>query len=352
VSAFKIEQVRIAGIAACVPKTKRENIDNPVFLPNSGESFIKMTGVSEVRIADKSICTSDLCYAAAEKLLKELKWDRAEVDVIVFVSQTPDYLLPVTSATLQNKLGLSTGCLAIDIPLGCSGYVYGIMNIASMMSAGKLRKGLLCVGDTLSKITSVKDKSTQPLFGDGSAVTAFEYSEKAAPMLFDMGTDGSGYRAIIVPDGGARSPFNQESLLMKQTADGIERNSCQLELDGMDVFSFGVSQAPKTVNSLLTHFILDKDDVDYFVFHQANRMMNEIVAKKLKLPAAKVPYSLKKFGNTSSATIPLTMVSELRETCINASPTKWIFCGFGVGLSWGTVYAETANLVCPEIIEI
>lgn len=351
-AAFKIEHIKISGIAACIPETIQSNIDNPVFLPNSAEDFINTTGVLERRVADCDVCTSDMCYAAAEKLLDELKWDRSEVDVIMFVSQTPDYILPVTSAILQDRLHFSNECLAIDMPLGCSGYVYGIANISSIMSAGKLRKGILCVGDTPSKTVSLKDKSTQPLFGDAGTVTAFEYSETASPMLFHLGTDGSGYKTIIIPHGGYRNPVNENSFGTRKIAEGIERNSCQLALDGMDVFSFGISQAPKTVNALLQHFGLNKEDTDFFVFHQANMMMNKMIAKKLNLPAEKVPHSLKRFGNTSSASIPLTIISELRENCTSHEKIKWIFCGFGVGLSWGTVYVETAGLVCPEIIEI
>ena len=348
---LKIDHVKIVGISACVPKLSEENLNNPVFLPNNGEDFIKTTGIKAKRIASPDVCTSDLCFVAADKLLDDLKWDRSEVDVLLVVTQTPDYILPVTSALLQSRLRLSEECLGIDSPLGCSGYVYGMANIGAVMSSGKLRKGLLCVGDTPSKSVSPTDKSTQPLFGDAGAVTAFEYDETAEPIYFHLGTDGSGYQSIIIPHGGYRNPTSLASFEIKNYGDGIDRNSCQLELDGMDVFSFGISKAPKTVNALLDKYAIVKEEVDYFVFHQANMMMNKMIAKKLKLPEEKVPYSLSSYGNTSSATIPLTMVSELKEN-LQQKKLSWIFCGFGVGLSWGTVFAKTENLVCPDIIEI
>ena len=151
--------------------------------------MIKTTGIEEKRIAAKNVCTSDLCLAAAEKLIAELKWDKIDLDVLVFVSQTPDYIFPFTSAILQDKLGLSKSCLCLDITLGCSGYVYGIFSIASLLSAGNVNKGLLLVGDTITKVVSPKDKSTKPLFGDAGTATAFEYNPNASKIDFQLGTE-------------------------------------------------------------------------------------------------------------------------------------------------------------------
>ena len=260
-------------------------------------------------------------------------------------------MLPVSAAILQDRLGFSTNCIAFDVPLGCSGYVYGISIIASMMKATGIKKGLLLAGDTSSKLLSKSDKSTVPLFGDGGSATAFELDENADRLLFDLGTDGSGYKAIIVPDGGSRNRINEESLIVKDVEEGISRNSCNLVLDGMDVFGFGISQAPKTVNKLIEKFEIDKDAIDHFVFHQANLMMNKMIVKKLKLPVEKVPYSLKGFGNTSSTTIPLTIVTELKQSLANESK-ELIICGFGVGLSWGTAKIKLDNVVISDLIEI
>ncbi len=348
---FSIERVKLAGISACVPKNKENNWEHPRLSKTEIENFISTTGVEERRIVNKDVCTSDLCIAAAEKLIADLNCDKEDIDIVVFVSQSPDYILPVTSAIIQDKLGLKKGCLAIDIPLGCSGYVYGISVIAAMIQSCKLKKGLLLVGDTTSKIVSPTDKSAHPLFGDAAAASLFEYSETAAPILFDLGTDGSGYKAIIVPDGGFRNPYTKDSLTDVIIEEGIKRNNCQLVLDGMDVFSFGISQAPKTVNALVNHFGINKEEVDHFIFHQANMMMNKMVAKKLKLAPEQVPYSLKHFGNTSSATIPLTIVTELRDKLEAGRKQKFVLCGFGVGLSWGTIYVETTDLVVSELVE-
>lgn len=348
---FSIDNVAIRGISCCVPKNKERNIDLDILTQEEIQKFIEATGVEERRIASKEICTSDLCCEAAEKLIKDLNWQKEEIEILVFVSQTADYILPVSAAILQDRLGLSTNCIAFDVPLGCSGYVYGISIIASMMKATGIKKGLFLAGDTSSKLISKSDKSTVPLFGDGGSATAFQLDESSESLFFDLGSDGSGYKTIIVNDGGSRNRANLDSLAYKTISPGIERNACQLVLDGMDVFSFGISQAPKTINNLIEKFEINKNEIDYFVFHQANLMMNKMIVKKLKLEVEKVPYSLMKFGNTSSTTIPLTIVTELKNKIINDT-TDLVICGFGVGLSWGSAKIRLENVFISDLIEI
>jgi 3-oxoacyl-[acyl-carrier-protein] synthase-3 len=347
---FSVNNIAIKGISCCVPKQTERNIDLDILTQEEVRKFIDVTGVEERRIAAGEVCTSDLCCEAAEKLIKELNWQKEEIEILVFVSQTSDYILPISAAILQDRLGLSTNCIAFDVPLGCSGYVYGLSILSGMMQTTGIKKGLLLAGDTISKIISKTDKSTLPLFGDAGSATALEFDPNAQ-LSFDLGSDGSGYKTIIVPDGGSRNRINSDSLKVQTIEKGIERSACDLVLDGMDVFSFGITQGPKTVNKLIEAFEIDKDQVDYYVFHQANMMMNKMIAKKLKLPVEKVPYSLKKFGNTSSATIPLTIVSEIKEAVLS-KPSNIIMCGFGVGLSWGTMFAKDCKIDCLELIEV
>lgn len=348
---FSISDIAIKGISCCVPKNKQFNRELSLVSSDEIEKFIEATGVEERRIADDKTCTSDLCFHAAEKLISELNWNKEDIEVLVFVSQTADYILPVSSVILQERLGLSNSCVAFDVPLGCSGYVYGMSIICSMMKATGLKKGILLAGDTSSKLLSQQDKSTVPLFGDAGTATAFEYDLNANNLYFDLGSDGSGKNAIILKDGGARNRITPNSLEYHEYESGIKRNSCHLVLEGMDVFSFGISQAPKTINLLLEKFDLDKEKIDYFVFHQANLMMNKMIVKKMKLPQEKVPYSLQKYGNTSSATIPLTIALNLKEELSN-STKEIIVCGFGVGLSWGTAKITFDNLLITDIVEI
>lgn len=348
---FRIPNVKLVGISACVPKKIISNSKHPYFSEEQMSAFISSTGVNERRIAESSQTTADFCLEAAEDLIKKLAWDKSEIDVLIFVSQTADYKLPVTSAILQDRLGLPTTCLAMDIPLGCSGYVYGISSIASLLSLGPLKKGLLLVGETNSKVVSPYDKSTEPLFGDAGTASAFIYDPTSEPIPFDLGTDGSGYKAIIIPAGGSRNLADEKAMEYVKVEEGITRNQCSLVMDGMDVFSFGISKAPANVKDLLTYANRDIESIDYFVFHQANLFMNNKITKKLKIPSEKVPYTLGKFGNTSSATIPLTIVSELKDSLTN-SKADVLCCGFGVGLSWGSCILNTENLVINDIREI
>jgi 3-oxoacyl-[acyl-carrier-protein] synthase-3 len=351
VATFSISNIKISGLSCCVPKNIERNIDIPFMTSDEIEQFIEATGISERRVAEKNVCTSDLCFSAAEKLLLDLNWNKNDVEILIFVTQSADYILPVTSTLLQNRLGLSNNCLAFDIPLGCSGYVYGMSIISGLMNASKFKKGLLLVGDTSTKLLSKLDKSTLPLFGDAGTATAFVYDENADDILFDLGSDGSGSNAIIIKDGGARNRITHESLEYKSFDDGIQRNNCQLVLEGMDVFSFGISQAPKTIKLLSEKYSLDFNLIDYFVFHQANLMMNKMIVKKLKIPSEKVPYSLYEFGNTSSATIPLTIATKLKDELTNAKK-QLICCGFGVGLSWGSVKVTFDDVKISNLIEL
>lgn len=348
----KIENVKITGIAACVPDNSLDNMDLALLGDSSDRAkFVETTGIAKrYTVADKNICTSDLCFEAAEKLIKELDWNKEEIDCLIFVTQTPDYILPATSCVLQHRLGLSTECFTLDISLGCSGWVYGLATISQLLSSGNFKKGLLLVGDTVTVTKSDRDKSTYPLFGDAGTATALEFDNSASPMHFHTSTDGSGYKSIIIEDGGFRNFFKPESLLVKETEPGVFRNNLQSYLNGADVFIFGITKAPKSIKDLMAHFKLNKEQIDFLILHQANKLMNDKIRKKVGIEEDKVPYSLDEFGNTSSASIPLTIVTRLNNQLENTRK-RFLACGFGVGLSWGSVYFETENLICPQIMK-
>ncbi|MGY4537066.1 3-oxoacyl-[acyl-carrier-protein] synthase-3 [Mucilaginibacter sp. UYNi724] len=344
-----IKNVVIKGVSACVPATVQENTSLTNISAVDMQKLIKTTGVERRHVVNESTCTSDLCFKAAEKLIEELNWDKNDIDGLVFVSQTPDYILPATSCVLQNRLGLSTDCFTLDISLGCSGFIYGLSTIAGYMQSGMIKKAMLLTGDTSSITSSKDDKSTYPLFGDAGTATALEFIEGEEGLKFQLGTDGSGYQAIIINHGGYRNKFNETSIIANTISEGITRTNLHLVLDGMDVFSFGISKAPESVNALLARFEIDREQVDNFYFHQANLMMNERIRKKLQLPEEKVPFSLKNYGNTSSATIPLTMVTQSADS-LRIGKNENIACGFGVGLSWGSVHFTTSNLIVPDLV--
>ncbi len=349
---LEFKNVRIAGISAGVPKTIADNLhptaDDAVSTEYTPEDFVKTTGVKERRVSFE-LTTSDLCYAAAEKLIADLGWDKQDIGAIIFVSQTPDYILPATACILQDRLGLSKECYATDMTLGCSGWVYGLSTAVSLLSAGTIKKALLMCGEAKARFRGRK-RLRNPLFGSSGTVTAVEYKEGAPAIQFHVGTDGSGFDAIITPDGGARNPVTVDSFA-PEIVEGKETLRLQSRMKGMDVFSFGISMGPKSVKRLAEHFGFDYQDCDYFVFHQANLLMNEKIRTKLKLPEEKVPYCLQDFGNTASASIPLTIVTQLKDKFENQK-TKFIGCGFGVGLSWASCRFDTEDVVVSELVEL
>lgn len=348
----QIKNVRIAGLSACVPKNVEENSSLSFFQNKEEyERFVATTAIERRHVVGKGICSSDLCCAAAEKLIYELDWNKEDIDCLIFVSQTPDYILPATACILQERLGLSKECLAFDISLGCSGWVYGISVLSSILSSGGIKKGLLLVGDTVTLTKSILDKTTYPLFGDAGAATALIFEEGAEGICSYLCTDGTGYDTIMIEDGGFRNPVTKESLEYKEYENGSIRNRLQSFLDGTSVFTFGISKAPKCVKTLLEKSNMSMDNVDYFIFHQANMLMNEKIRSKLKLPVEKVPYILKDFGNTSSTSIPLTLVNSARKE-LESRSLQIVACGFGVGLSWGSILFSTDHIVCCELIEI
>lgn len=350
-SFLSIPNVVISGIASCVPQEIIENKDSSIFENHEeAQRFIDVTGIERRHVVGTSkICTSDLCIQAANRVLEDLKWDKTEIDCLIFVTQTPDYILPATSCIIQDRLGLSKDCYALDISLGCSGWVYGLSVIASLMQSGMFKKGLLLAGDTTTVTKSNKDKSTFPLFGDAGTATALEFqSNELGGFKFHFGTDGAGYESIIIKDGGFRNPFSENSLIEKEYVGGIIRNDSQSILNGANVFTFGIGRAPKSVNALIDKFEIDRNSIDYAIFHQANKMMNEKIRTKLGFTEDQVPYSINDFGNTSSASIPLTMNLKLKDKLRNLDK-KLIACGFGVGLSWASVYFESKNIQCSEI---
>jgi len=345
-----VENIKISGISACIPQFEYNNHDYDLLSLQDRELLINTIGVEKRRMAGTHITTSDMCQMAAEKLLPLMSLTPSDIDVLIFVSQSRDYILPCTAIILQSKMGLPKTTLAFDIPLGCSGYVYGLYILGSMLSKGQIKRGLMLVGDISSLSSCYLDPSTFPLFGDSGTATVMEYDPNAKEMFFNLQSDGSGWEAISIPEGGTRNYPTDDSFQIKEVFPGIKRSRFHLQLNGIDVFNFTLREVAPNINALLKHLSKTIADYDYYVFHQANKLMNETIRKKLKLGPEKVPYTLHKYGNTSSGSIPLTMVSEIRQE-LEQKELSLILSGFGVGLSWGSVALTTNKIVCPAIIE-
>ena len=342
--------VRVVGTSACVPKEIDDNRTSPLIPEAERDNLIQQIGILQKRIAPEGLCSSDLCYTAAEKLIAELGWEKGDIGALVFVSQTPDYILPATACVLQDRLGLSVECMSLDVSLGCSGWVYGMSTVASLISGGNIKKALLLVGDLGTRTNSPRNRSDFPLFGDAGTCTALVYDETSEGLKFHLGTDGSGKDAIIVPEGGYRTPFNDKTLEWKAVEGGFAQG-IHARMDGMSVFSFAITKGPKSIKGLCERYGIDINSVDSFFLHQANKLITDKIRKKLKVEEDKCPISMDYFGNTSCATIPLTMVVR-RQKDLSSSLQRNIGCAFGVGLSWGSVYFETNKIVVPDLIEI
>lgn len=342
---FNFKNLKISGIAAGVPKNIVKSEDLDLSADYDAAAFIETTGIRERRYSN-DFTTSDLCYAAAEKLIADLGWEKSDIDILVFVSQNADYILPATACILQDRLGLKKECYAEDIALGCSGWVYGLSTIAGLMSGGDAKKALLLAGDAKRRAEYELDT----LMGFSGTATAIEYEEGAEGFKFHIGTDGSGYSSIIIPDGGARNMTTEKSFI-KENINGSMINRLTPRMEGMDVFSFAITVPPKSIKMLAEKYGFDYHEADYFVFHQGNVIMLNKIIKKLKVEPEKMPLSLPYFGNTSSASIPITIATQLKGK-IEHKLTKFIGCGFGVGLSWGTVAFKTENIVISDLVEL
>ena len=341
---FALPGVRMRGVVSVTPERRLDNAD---FVERFGEDAVrdvtKMIGVETRYWVRPGQTTSDLCLVAGERLLERLDWARDSVDALIFVSQTPDQRLPATACVLHSRLGLPPHCQAFDVGLGCSGYVYGLWLASTLITAGCARV-LLMAGETSSLLIDHDDRGTALLFGDAGTATALERDDDAPVTTFVLGTDGGGASNLIVPAGGFREPvqdsrragpFNPEHLFM----------------DGGEVFAFTLRAVPKLVAETLAHAGCGVEEVDAFVLHQANRFMLTHLAKKIGARPDQAPINIDRFGNTSSATLPLVLTTDLAER-LAASPANIALVGFGVGYSWGAALMQIGPLACAETIHL
>lgn len=293
------------------------------------------TGIAERRVAGLNECSSDLGVAAAEKLFRDASIEPETIDFLVFCTETPDHFLPASACIIQDRLGLRTDCGALDINLGCSGYVYGLALAKGLIENELADNVLLITADTYTKLIHPLDRSVRTLFGDGAAATLISQvmttQELIGPFVF--GTDGSGADRLIVPAGGFRLRSTEETAVAKDDGTGNVRSSENLFMNGPEIFNFSFREIPKTVNELLDKAKMTKEEVDYYIFHQANRFMLEQLRRKLKIPEEKFCINMETYGNTVAATIPMAMEIASRNGQIKRG-NNVVLVGFGVGYSW------------------
>ena len=345
---WEIKNVAVRGVTGTVPAHAVKTADFDLFTPEEAEIFDNTVGIKNRYIGPEELCTSDLCFDAAERLLAALGWERESIDVLVFGSVTGDYKTPPTSGILQHRLGLPTSTFVLDVPMGCCGSMYAINVAGNLLSAGSVRRALLLVGDTALRMGSMKDKSRVPLFGDSGTAMALEYDPAAEPIVIEFNTLGSGYEALITPHGGFRHPITPESFVEEDFGNGIIRAPKDTLISGMDVFSFAISRPPISIKKLMEAYELTPENVDYFLIHQANKLIVDRIVKKLKLPLEKVPYDLQEFGNLGGASIPMLMSWNLAEE-LRTRPLTLLCSSFGLGLTWGTMVLRTEPMIVENI---
>jgi 3-oxoacyl-[acyl-carrier-protein] synthase III len=331
-ASFQIDQIRVSAICAAVPAQAVRNPDD--------ERFARHVGITTRRVAPATVCASDLCIRAASELIDRLQLRRENIGALVFVTQTPDYPLPGNSMLAQQALGLSTAACLLDLNQGCAGYVYGVATLASLMRATGVDTGLLLVGDTMTRLLSADDRSTVLLFSDAGSATLLESSAGARPMYFNLGADGAGMAAIQVKGGGARYPFVAES-----------GAPVHLVMRGLDVLHHITRYAEPSIRSVLADASAALGTPDHYVFHQANRVLNSALIARLGIAASQAPETLSEYGNTSCASIPVTLCRRLGERLTHA-PSTLLLSGFGSGFSWGSAMIRADSIVCPDVIEL
>ena len=344
---FSFNDIAISGISTAVPKNIRRTID---FVSEYGEyaieKYINATGIKEAHVSSKNQTGSDLGFVAAENLIKQKKINREEIGLLIFGAHSVDYRRPATACVLHKRLNLSETCAAFDVNLGCSVFVYTIQIAASMMQNSDIQKAIVITGETATKNANPKDKSVSMLFGDAGCAILLE--KKKAKMSGTLYTDGNGFKAIIAPAGGFRNLDPPKTEF--EFPDGIRRNLYNVWMDGTEVFTFTITAVPKAIKAYWEKTGTGVDSYDYFILHQANKFIQRQLIKKLKLPEEKTPMSYDRYGNTTAASIPLTLCDAFGKEKENRH-LNIISCGFGVGLSWGVLATEINTADIFPIVE-
>lgn len=318
------EGVKITGLSCAVPTHVDSVYDfSGPFGEEEVKKFIEITGVQKRHFVKEKQTNCDLCFEAAERLIAHKSYEKDSFDGIVLVTQSPDYATPATAHILHKRLGLSKNCIAFDINLGCSGFVYGLNIVSSMIKANALKRVLLCCGEAHTCLNPINDKSTSMLFGDAGSAMIVEAGNDTIRTL--LKADGEGYQALIMPGVTAR---------VKVDLNNLDYDRVKSVMDGSAVFEFAIIQVPRSFKEYFKTFGGSIKNYDYCILHQANLFMLEHIRKKIKLPLEKMPISIDRYGNTSSVSIPLTIADLCQREPVK-DRIHFISSGFGIGLSWG-----------------
>ena len=344
-----IKNVRLKGLSLILGENKKNLAENPFYYNNDLKklkSLQNTVGIDTRYITNPDTTSSDLALEAAEKLLAELKINAETIDAVIFITQTPDYKYPGNAYVIHKKLtgGLKKDTMAMDITQGCSGFIWGFYQSAIMINSGLKRILLLCA-DTLSKMVHPKDKATIPILGDSASAAIIEYDENSPETYFILKSQGEKLENIYCPAGGFRMPASKETKKEIKDVDGNIRTLENFYMNGFEVFTFTFYEQPLLFNEIMKYSNLKKEDIDYFIFHQANGYIVKNIINNIKIPPEKSPSkAFSMFGNLNSSSVPSAICGELRDKL--EGKKKILIQGFGTGLSWGAAITEVDNLIC------
>jgi 3-oxoacyl-[acyl-carrier-protein] synthase-3 len=337
-----ISGCKIVGISTCVPGQRFDNIkDTTEFTKEEVKKVVAMAGVNARRYADNNTTSSDLCIKAAKKLLESICWDASSIDVLIFITQSPDYFLPQTSSVIYKALQMNESCAAFDVGLGCSGYPYGLWLASMMIKTGGAKRVLVCHGETPTRFSDKSDRAVSLLFGDAGSATAIELdkSSDSFPWYFMQYTDGNRFQDMIIEGGGFRERFPEDD------------RKYYVRMNGANIFNFTIKRVPELINNTLEYADLSIEDIDYYIFHQSNSYIMKHVLKKVGLSKDKIPFIIGEYGNTGGPSVPLTMTLGNLTWSKNHS-LKLMLLAYGVGLSWASALIGLESDVVLRHVEL
>jgi 3-oxoacyl-[acyl-carrier-protein] synthase-3 len=344
----------ISGVLTILPSKEiyfEDEINNYNFTRERSLKLKSAMGFNKRRIVEEGTCVSDLCVFGLKYLFDQEKLDKDDIDAIILVTQTPDYILPPTSNIIQGQLGLKHDVICLDINQGCAGYVIGLTQAFMLLEQKNISKVVLLNADVLSSKVSKNDRNSNPLIGDGASITIVEKSSQAEDTNIVIKMNGDGAFSLQIPAGGARLPVSEKTGILNQDANGNLRSLNHLVMKGDEVFNFVQNEVPPLIDNLLRLNSINKDEIDYYIFHQPNKFMLHKLADKMGVPREKMPANIvENFGNSSGVTIPTAICFNIGGKLLT-NDYKLCLSGFGVGLTWAAMTINMGKLSFCEIID-
>ena len=351
---FSFKHKRVSGILTILPKKAvkfEDEMANYSFSPAKCMKLKLAMGYNEHRIAEPGQCSSDFCKFGLQYLFDNNMLNKDDIDALLFVSQSADYYMPPTSNLIHGHFGLKQDCLCMDINQGCAGFELGLIQAFLLLEQPAVKKVLLMNADVLSPKVSDQDRNSKPLIGDAAAITIVEKCEDENPIYANIKMDGTGAMVLNIPAGGFRMPSTPETAVMEQDAAGNFRSKNNLVMQGDDVFNFVQREVPPMIEHLYEQSGVDRNEVDWYMFHQPNKFMLHKLADKLGIPHEKMPANIvENFGNASGVTVPTCISYNLGDQLVNGK-MKLCMAGFGVGLTWSSIMMEMGKMQFNKIVE-